>query len=99
MSPAPILISTLYHYPISILNHCYPMPYIHPNASTEELVHTAITTSVRESRVYHLHYTPELAAALARECEGEADYPEAREFWGVDLDGNTWRVHLDREDT
>ena len=46
MSPAPILISTLYHYPISILNHCYPMPYIHPNASTEELVHTAITTSV-----------------------------------------------------
>ena len=29
MIQSTILISTLYHYPISILFHCYPMPYIH----------------------------------------------------------------------
>lgn len=98
MNQSPTLVSILYFYPISTLYHCFPMPHIHPNASTEERVHIAITTSVRESRVYHLHYSPELAAALARECEGEVDTPDAREFWGIDIDGHTWRVHLDRGD-
>lgn len=34
---------------------------------------------------------------LAEECEGSADAAE-HEFWGrdVDVDGTTWRIHVER---
>lgn len=71
----------------------------HPRSHTgvlHERITTAIRDSVQESRIVHLEHSDALAAALALECEGEADTPEGHEFWGVDCDGVEWRIHLDR---
>ena len=63
--------------------------------SADERVRTAIDTSIREGRVYYLHYSPELADALARECLGAQHTSDMHEYWGAEPDGSrAWRVHL-----
>jgi len=31
---------------------------------------------------------------LFAECEGTVETPDVTEYWGVDLEGNNWRVHV-----
>lgn len=76
-----------------MINH--PSYNPHTGALAQDVA-TAIRDSVQESRIVHIEHSDALAAALALECEGETDTPEVHEFWGVDCDGETWRVHLDR---
>jgi hypothetical protein len=60
----------------------------------------AIDMSIHENRIVHLDYTTALAAELAQECEDSVEVPQGDgdhdwiEYWGRDIDGNEWRVHL-----
>jgi hypothetical protein len=63
----------------------------------------AIDRSISHNEIAHLDVSSVglLADAyeeqLARECEGSADRRDEGvvEYWGVDLDGEEWRVHLE----
>lgn len=77
------------------------MIHIHPSynphtGAVRESVADLIRESVQESRIVHLAHSDGLAAELARECEGVADWWDVVEFWGVDCDGAKWRIRLYR---
>ena len=55
------------------------------SVSHDEIVHVIVPASQRDA--YEA-----LSERLCVECEGCGD----DEYWGRDLDGGEWRVHLDR---
>ena len=56
----------------------------------------AIRESVREQRIVRLIYSDGIAELLRRDSEGETDTGEILEIWGITVDGDTWRIHLER---
>jgi len=62
--------------------------------STQQEVHRAIDESKAQSVRVHLPHSEGAAEILSEECEGS----DGDEYWGFDIDGNGWRVHLDRRE-
>lgn len=57
-----------------------------------------IARSIARNEIVNADYEAELAEALSRECDDGADASDTvTEYWGVDIDGNGWRVHLHGE--
>jgi hypothetical protein len=73
------------------------------NSSTEaltQIVAQAIDRSVTHGEIVFIS-EPLCLEELLRECEGEVyvanidEYSSnVHEFWGIDLDGEEWRVHV-----
>jgi hypothetical protein len=67
--------------------------------SIHQDVGSAIKRSIDENRIVTItaldsaeHET--LCRILFEECEDTADNGAVTEYWGIDLDGNEWRVHV-----
>ncbi len=58
----------------------------------------AISQSVAQNEIVTLDWSAAAIVALQAECDDSADADAAHEFWGVDLDGGEWRVHVARAD-
>jgi hypothetical protein len=59
-------------------------------------VYDAIDQSVRQNEIVHLDFSETRAEILSAESEDSTESRSTAEYWGVDLDGNSWRVHLDK---
>jgi hypothetical protein len=62
-----------------------------------QVVADAIRVSVSHDKIETLRggpYTEAICAALLAECEDSAENGETSEFWGTNIDGDTWRVHV-----
>ena len=65
-----------------------------------EIVNRAIDESkssneiVRISRIDAGKSQEAILAALFAECEGDVEANGEHEYWGKDIDGATWRVHV-----
>jgi hypothetical protein len=69
----------------------------HPSYSTTtQAVSDAIARSVSRNEIVYLDHSDAAEEYLSAECEDRAEGAELVEFWGIDCDGNEWRVHLDR---
>ena len=64
------------------------------HGSLAQEIARAIAESIAEDRIIYLDYSDAARDALSAECEGDAETDDVHEFWGVDVDGNEWRVHL-----
>jgi len=62
----------------------------------KETIARAIRESVEEQRIVRLIYSDGIAEQLRRESEGESDTGETLEIWGVTVDGDEWRIQLER---
>lgn len=67
----------------------------------ETKIRGAIESSIRHGKVTRLDDVTvdtfefvELAAALERLADDWVDAGDVRDYWGVDEDGDGWRVHL-----
>ncbi len=69
-----------------------------------ELVYRAIRESIQETGIVRIEQLDMLRAgvsqsavlrALFGECEGDVENGSEHEYWGVDVDGNDWRVHVE----
>jgi antitoxin component of MazEF toxin-antitoxin module len=58
----------------------------------------AISDSIQTDSIIHLPYDENTAADLLAECEDSTDSDTETEYWGTDDDGQTWRVHMRRDD-
>ena len=58
----------------------------------------AIRESVQERRIVSLIYSDGIAELLRREAEGESDTGEVLEIWGATINGDEWRIHLERKE-
>ena len=56
----------------------------------------AIAASIRRDRIIWLEWSAELEAEFGLEAGDGAENGDVLEFWG-ELDGEYWRVHLDRD--
>ena len=72
--------------------------------STEQVVAEAIDRSIARDCIAHIDEIDAKQAgttldavcdALFSECEDEVETDTVREFWGKDVDGNEWRVHVE----
>lgn len=70
--------------------------HIQYTGAVQETIAHAIRESVREQRIVHLIYSDRIAELLRRESEGETDTGDTLEIWGVTIDGDKWRIHLER---
>lgn len=78
------------------MNNFTSHPSYNPNTgATSQVVSDAIDRSVSHNEIVHVDHHDAVVAELERECEGSAESMGTREFWGVDCDGRTWRVHVD----
>ncbi len=66
-------------------------------------VQDTIDVSKAENRITHIEPRDDdefafTCRALFDECDGESqlDQSQPAEFWGKDIDGNEWRVHVSR---
>jgi hypothetical protein len=62
-----------------------------------QVVADAIRVSVSHDKIETIRggpHTEALCAALSAECEDSAENGETSEFWGANIDGDTWRVHV-----
>lgn len=73
--------------------------------ATLQIIEAAIDTSKTTDSIVHISALELRQAgvsyqaahdALFLECEGDTESDGIEEFWGQDIDGNTWRVHLHR---
>lgn len=74
--------------------HLYAADY----AAMTQLIADAIRTSVQQDEIVRIHggmHTDSIAESLSAECEDEVQAVEI-EYYGSDLDGQEWRVHLVR---
>lgn len=53
----------------------------------------AVAASIINNRIAHCQNTEENMTDLLAWCDDSADSAE-HEFWGIDDDGNHWRVHV-----
>lgn len=66
----------------------------------KQLVAKAIARSISHNEIVTIRESEgdasseSLNDALTLECEDSARSAEVTEYWGVDLDDNTWRVHV-----
>lgn len=69
-------------------------------ASTAQTVQTAIYRSSAHNEIVSIvggRRYGSICMELADKCEDSVDVGERSEYWGQDVDGNAWRVHvLDR---
>lgn len=69
-----------------------------------ELINEAIKESKQTNSIAHIcagsgvsHGTLRgVREELTLECEGHVENGDVEEFWGLDCDGNEWRVHVER---
>jgi len=61
-----------------------------------EAIHAAIDQSKLQDEIVALPWSQFAHDELSCECESSAEHETLVEFWGIDCDGNTWRVHLHR---
>lgn len=59
-----------------------------------QTIERAIAESIHTNSIVHLADEEGLCALFA-ECENDVTWNGTREFWGVDLDGQEWRVHVE----
>lgn len=57
----------------------------------------AIAYSIAENRIVHMT-GDRYSDVLAAECEDSAENGDVTEYWGTNVDGDTWRVHVDHGD-
>lgn len=72
--------------------------YYSGSSVPSEVIGRAISESIRENRSTHIETVGDATAlhdSLAAECEGETDANHgAHEYWGADVDGAEWRIHV-----
>lgn len=54
----------------------------------------AITESITRDRIVIMEYSRDGAEYLSTECTNSVENGPVTEYWGVDEDGNNWRVHM-----
>lgn len=54
----------------------------------------AIHESIVRNRIVELKDNAEDRRYLARHCDDSVETGQVTEYWGVDDDGNDWRVHI-----
>ena len=64
--------------------------------AVQETIAHAIRESVEKKQIVSLIYSDGIADLLRRESEGESDTGETLDIWGVTVDGDTWRISLER---
>lgn len=55
-----------------------------------------IARSISHDEIVHAPFTPETAEDLGLSADESVENGDVVEYWGVDDDGQPWRVHLDR---
>lgn len=63
---------------------------------SEKDAYRAIERSKRRTEIVTIPYSETSAHVLLHECTGSVDANETEEFWGEDIRGCEWRVHLRR---
>lgn len=67
-----------------------------------EIMHTAIETSVRENRIVHVGFDDicggATLTAISAKSEDSAVTGDETEFWGTTEGGSEWRVHVQHTD-
>ena len=69
-----------------------------------QITHNAINRSIMQTEIAHISAVDmaqagvdydAVSADLYSECESHVEANGTHEFWGVDVDGNEWRVHVE----
>jgi hypothetical protein len=69
-----------------------------------QIVEQAIESSKKRNNIAHIDAIDMRQASVSAEavceelfaeCEDDAENGSVREFWGEDIDGNEWRVHVE----
>src|SRR5690606_22663751 len=62
--------------------------------ATSQIVAAAIARSIAHNEIVHLDDVGNIRELLFDECEDYVEGDDEVEYWGVNLDGETWRVHV-----
>jgi hypothetical protein len=65
--------------------------------ATTQAVSAAIDLSIAQTEIVTIEADGShdaVCAELAQECEGSVEDASPAEYWGTNLDGDDWRVHV-----
>lgn len=77
------------------MNNTINHPSYNPSTgSTKQLVSEAINYSKMRDTIVHMEFDSTAYSMLWEECEDCVKGNDEHEFWGKDIDGVEWRVHM-----
>lgn len=59
-------------------------------------IYAAIDESIIRDSIVTIRWSALAERTLEAECEGSAQDGQITEYWGIDVDDRTWRVHVRR---